>query len=411
MSVRRSLLPLWLVIILQTAQSLSSVAHDASSTRRIQQFESALPPIKKDTFLFRNLHPIAFERSLSSTEPPNDEEEAPVLLLNGFGMGSFHQHRFMRAFQSISQQDSHCRTLYGMDYLGQGDSWPVDCDDGNSPSEKGLNYSVDTWIEQVIAFLEEHQPSKHSGFHLVGNSVGGYIAVHVAARRPDLVASLLLLNATPIWGLNLPGWSGVLPPPPIPRFVGRVLFDQIRNIRTIRQFLHATYTHASAFESDTSFIPRIQAATTTSNGGHAAFSSILWSPPATGPGFWEQLERHVHCPVALIFGRDDPWCKPAYGQRMLRVLQQKTATPTGYWELSDVGHCPHHEAPCATAQIVRDWLLWRGNYSREDSGDDEYSSLQQVVAEDWGHTTITPYQKAEDMTHVPWWDRIAARLL
>ena len=57
----------------------------------------------------------------------------PVLLLNGFGVGSFHWHRVMRSI--ASESGSVC---YGMDYLGQGGSWPVDCADGDAPSEAGL---------------------------------------------------------------------------------------------------------------------------------------------------------------------------------------------------------------------------------------------------------------------------------
>ena len=45
--------------------------------------------------------------------------------------------------------------MYGIDYLGQGRSWPIDCNDGNSESEAGLIYSVDTWADQVIAFINE----------------------------------------------------------------------------------------------------------------------------------------------------------------------------------------------------------------------------------------------------------------
>ena len=46
----------------------------------------------------------------------------PVLLLNGFGVGSFHWHRVMEPL--ARESGSVC---YGMDYLGQGGSWPVDC--------------------------------------------------------------------------------------------------------------------------------------------------------------------------------------------------------------------------------------------------------------------------------------------
>ena len=38
----------------------------------------------------------------------------------------------------------------------------------------------------------------------------------------------VLLNATPIWGSDLPGWDGRLPAPPLPRAVGRALFDLAR---------------------------------------------------------------------------------------------------------------------------------------------------------------------------------------
>ena len=41
------------------------------------------------------------------------------------------------------------------------------------------------------------------GVRLVGNSLGGLLAVLLAARRPDLVNGIVLLNATPIWGGDL----------------------------------------------------------------------------------------------------------------------------------------------------------------------------------------------------------------
>lgn len=68
------------------------------------------------------------------------KDEDPILLLNGFGVGSFHQHRLMA---QLSGRGSN-RAIYCMDYLGQGRSWPVDCDDGNSANEAGLIYSADT---------------------------------------------------------------------------------------------------------------------------------------------------------------------------------------------------------------------------------------------------------------------------
>ena len=112
--------------------------------------------------------------------------------------------------------------------------------------------------------------------HLIGNSVGGHLSAILAAKRPDLIESICLLNATPVWGLNLPGWDGVLPPPFLPRKIGRYLFDRIRDLNTLEKYLVAAYYYRDAF--DKKLIGDIRGCTE-GKGGHAAFASIMWSPP------------------------------------------------------------------------------------------------------------------------------------
>src|SRR4051812_26091491 len=52
---------------------------------------------------------------------------------------------------------------------------------------------------QVAALLVRWIESSFDGpVHLVGNSMGGQIAIHVAALRPDLVRSLVLVSSTGI---------------------------------------------------------------------------------------------------------------------------------------------------------------------------------------------------------------------
>jgi hypothetical protein len=74
------------------------------------------------------------------------------------------------------------------------------------------------FIEQVILVEEEEEEEGHQNkiddkeiktttskkkVHLVGNSVGGHIAAHIARRRPDLISSICLLNPTPVRLLRL----------------------------------------------------------------------------------------------------------------------------------------------------------------------------------------------------------------
>ena len=81
---------------------------------------------------------------------------------------------------------------------------------------------ADTWrkqrggfLEEVIVPLPQSPPSSLSksgggrgGVHLVGKYNSGYLATMLLRGHPPLATSLALLNATPVWGLNLPGWEG-----------------------------------------------------------------------------------------------------------------------------------------------------------------------------------------------------------
>lgn len=64
-----------------------------------------------------------------------------ICLVALLGVGSFHQHRLI---PRLLDEEMDNRVVYCIDYLGQGRSWPVDCQDGKSENEKGLIYSADT---------------------------------------------------------------------------------------------------------------------------------------------------------------------------------------------------------------------------------------------------------------------------
>ena len=380
-------------------------------------------------------HHIGFEdcRRSSSDDAPSTAENyvdgpGPVLLLNGFGVGSFHQHRLMPRLASASASSSSPgdREIYGIDYLGQGRSWPVDMDDGESEGEKGLRYDINTWADQCIKFIERvvlpEQGGRVSKVHLVGNSVGGYLSVVLASKRPDLIDSICLLNATPVWGLNLPFWSGRLPAPFLPKLIGRFLFDRIRDYGTIEKFLDQTYSRREAFDDE--LMGQIRDCTE-GLGGHAAFASILWSPPAdfssggsAGDGagdateatdFYVSLER-LECDVLLLFGRDDPWCKPAFAKRMCEMLDRRRVS-TGrvhrYVELEDTGHCPNHEAPQATAAAVNRWLA--ACTPGERSVVELVHGGRERFAEPWGEIVMREVSKNE--ISLNFLDRLVTKLI
>lgn len=83
--------------------------------------------------------------------------------------------------------------------------------------------------------------------------------------------------------------------------------------------------------------------------GHAAFTSILFAPKA--PMNFEGYLERVKAPILMLYGAQDPWVTPSWGQKAKR--QRPDAR---YIEISPAGHCPHHEAPEAVNTLVGEWI-------------------------------------------------------
>lgn len=148
-------------------------------------------------------------------------------------------------------------------------------------------------------------------------------------------------------------------------------------------------------------------ACTEGNGGHAAFASILWSPPAS-KDFNDNLAE-LECDVLLVFGKDDPWCKPAFGKRMLEVLSKRdnaNKPVSRYVELENVGHCPNHEAPQAVAKIVSAWVQ---AHDRQKENLKLVDDTNQVFYEEWGEIVLKE-KGAEDIP-VSLLDRLATKFI
>ncbi|KAH7510890.1 hypothetical protein FEM48_ZijujUnG0074200 [Ziziphus jujuba var. spinosa] len=158
----------------------------------------------------------------------------PVLFLPGFGVGSFH---YDKQLKDLGRDHS----VWAIDFLGQGMSLPFEgptpmskegvasdkkdqargFGDETEPWASELVYSMDLWQDQVRYFIEQviGEP-----VYLVGNSLGGYVALYFAACNPHLVKGVTLLNATPFWGFlpnsiksprlaRLFPWAGTFPLP------------------------------------------------------------------------------------------------------------------------------------------------------------------------------------------------------
>ncbi|XP_074308396.1 pheophytinase, chloroplastic [Silene latifolia] len=293
-----------------------------------------------------------------------------ILFLPGFGVGSFHYKKQLRDL-------GRSYRVYALDFLGQGKSLPIEdpapwltevnlsgelnptwgFGDKPEPWAEELVYSVDLWRDQVQYFIEQviGEP-----VYIVGNSLGGYVATYFAAHNPQLVKGVTLLNATPFWGF-LPNptkspfiarmfpWSGTFPLPANVRKLTEIVWQKMSDPENIANLLRQVYADHTT-DVDDVFSQIVE--TTQHPAAAAAFASIMCAP-AGQLSFDESLLRcgESAVPICLMYGKEDPWVRPLWGQQVKRQLPD-----TPYYEISPAGHCPHDEVPEVINYLLRGWI-------------------------------------------------------
>jgi pimeloyl-ACP methyl ester carboxylesterase len=159
----------------------------------------------------------------------------PIVFLHGGGMTSVCWAPYA---QKLSGRD-----VYAVDIMGDaGRSEPV------AWSSCAADFAA--WLDETLAELGVERA------HLVGHSLGGFIALSTAAYRPDRVSSLVLLDPAGIAPINMlrfmawgfPVLLGSLAPAPLRRWLGRRLRNPLlENKRASRLLLHGMVRHAPGF--------------------------------------------------------------------------------------------------------------------------------------------------------------------
>jgi pimeloyl-ACP methyl ester carboxylesterase len=100
----------------------------------------------------------------------------PLVFLHGFADSC-------RSFLSVIESLSHGRNAIAIDLRGHGDS--------DKPED---GYSMADFTQDLLLFIDARGLDK---VHLVGHSMGCFIALSFAALHPDRVARLVLIGAAP----------------------------------------------------------------------------------------------------------------------------------------------------------------------------------------------------------------------
>ncbi|MGJ3250324.1 MAG: alpha/beta fold hydrolase [Elainellaceae cyanobacterium] len=263
-------------------------------------------------------------------------QHPPLLLVHGFGASTDHWHKNISGLTPAFD-------VWAIDLLGFGRSAKPD-----------WVYSGDVWRDQLHDFIQTHikRPTV-----LVGNSLGGYASLCVAAHHPDSVAGLILLNSAGPFSDSLPAessdsgrsprkiWQSLIRSillQPLPSFM---LFQYVRRRSIIRKTLEKVYLNKAAVTNQ--LVEEIYRPSC-DPGAARVFASVFKSPRGEPV---DALLQRVSCPLLMLWGEGDPWMNARERGAMFRRHYPQL---TEYY--LQAGHCPHDEVPDEVNARIQAWV-------------------------------------------------------
>ncbi len=274
-------------------------------------------------------------RASAGTEPSTSET---VVLIHGFGACKEHWRHTIAPLAAD-------RRVVALDLLGFGASGkPKAVLSGEEAGPGDCRYGIELWAEQVCALIGALEMA--GPVSLVGNSIGGVVALRTAQRleqlgRPARQVVLVdcaqralddkrLAEQPPLSRYGRPLLKSLVRK----RWLTTWLFHQLRQPAVIRKVLGVAYP--SGANVDDALVTALLEPTRQAGAAEAFRGFINLFDDLLAP----ELLAELHTPVAMIWGEADPWEPVAEARRW-----QGFACVRSLEVLPGLGHCPHDEAP------------------------------------------------------------------
>ena len=251
---------------------------------------------KSETWKWKN-----WDISWSVSKKSNCKNQTSILLVHGFGASKKH----WRHNQNFLGEDFNC---YAIDLLGFGESsQPSALLDYEPFIENSIKYSFDLWSFQISTFCSEVIKSP---VYLVGNSIGGVIALKAAEILKDDCKGVILIDCAQrtmddkrlkrndiLMNLLRP----VLKTLVRQRIISNTLFKRAANPKIIKQILQKAYPSGKNIDEELIKILYEPSQRNNSKEAFRGFINLFDDYLATD--LFEKIDK----PIQLIWGEKDPW--------------------------------------------------------------------------------------------------------
>ena len=237
--------------------------------------------------------------------------------------------------------------------LGFGESsQPIARLDYESHKENSIKYSFDLWGNQIATFCFEVIKSP---VYLVGNSIGGVVALKAAEILKDNCNGVILIDCAQrtmddkrlkrsnvLMNLLRPALKSLVRQ----RFISNTLFARAANPKIIRQILKKAYPSGNNIDDELIDILYKPSQRKNSKEAFRGFINLFDDYLAT------DLFDKVNVSIQLIWGEKDPW--ESLNEAINWKNQFKNIKRLDV--IKGAGHCPHDENPEETNDLIRKFI-------------------------------------------------------
>ena len=296
---------------------------------------------KSKTWKWKN-----WEISWSLSKKSNSENTINILLVHGFGASKQH----WRHNQDFLGKVFNC---YAIDLLGFGESsQPIALLNYEPYKKNSIKYSFDLWSKQISSFCSEVIKTP---VYLVGNSIGGVIALKAAEILKDDCKGVILIDCAQrtmddkrlkkndiLMNLLRPLVKTLVRQ----RIISNTLFKRAANPNVIKKILKQAYPSGNNVDEELIEILYKPSMRKNSKEAFRGFINLFDDYLAT------DLFDKVKTPIQLIWGEKDPWESLSEAKEWKKKFKNIKRLDI----INGAGHCPHDEEPDKTNKFMLEFL-------------------------------------------------------